>query len=160
MFETTVAVVGNVITDPRVRETAGGDRVASFRMLSTARRFDRESQRWVDGDRFFATVNCWRHLAEGVERAVRKSSGVVVSGRLRTREYESGGQWRSAVEIEANAVGLDLGRRARDEPVPANAEVVDAARSGPEPASRADSDVARGPASGAGPLGYASVPGG
>lgn len=111
MFETTVAVVGYVITEPRVRETAGGERVASFRVVSTARRFDRENQRWVDGDRFFATVQCWRNLAEAVARDVRKRTGVVVSGRLRTREYETSGEWRTAVEIEASAVGIDLVRQ-------------------------------------------------
>lgn len=114
MFETTVSVVGYVITEPRVRQTAGGERVASFRVVSTARRFDRENQRWVDGDRFFATVQCWRNLAEAVERDVRKRTGVVVSGRLRTREYETGGEWRTAVEIEATAVGIDLVRQLRD----------------------------------------------
>jgi len=109
MFETTVTVVGNVITEPQVRETSGG-RVANFRVVGTSRRFDRTSERWVDGDRFFATVNCWKRLADGVASAVRKRDPVVVTGRLRTREYEAGGQWRSNTEIEANAVGLDLAR--------------------------------------------------
>ena len=114
MFETTVSVVGYVITEPRVRETAGGERVASFRVVSTSRRFDRQRERWVDGDRFFATVHCWRALAEAVLREVRKRQGVVLGGRLRTREYESGGEWRVAVEIEASAVGIDLAWRARE----------------------------------------------
>lgn len=134
MFETIVAVVGSVVTEPRVRETSGGDRVASFRVLSTARRFDRQAQRWVDGDRFFATVNCWRHLAEGVARDVQKRNRVVVSGRLRTREYESGGQWRSVVEIEANAVGLDIGRRAREDAAVGAVSPVVGAVVGAEPA--------------------------
>lgn len=113
MFETTVAVTGNVVTDPEVRETSRGDRVVSFRVASTARRFDKSTETWVDGNRFFATVKCWRRLADGVGGTLRKSDPVVVSGRLRTREYESGGQWRSIVEIEASAVGLDLGRTVR-----------------------------------------------
>lgn len=118
MFETTVSVVGYVITEPRVRETAGGERVVSFRVVSTSRRYDRQQERWVDGDRFFATVYCWRNLAEAVLREVRKRQGVVLSGRLRTREYESGGEWRVAVEIEAAAVGLDLAWWAREGPAP------------------------------------------
>jgi single-strand DNA-binding protein len=120
MFETTVTVVGNVITEPQVRETSGG-RVASFRVVGTSRRFDRSTERWVDGDRFFATVNCWKRVADGVTNAVHKGDPVVVTGRLRTREYETGGQWRSATEIEATAVGLDLARTTtapRGEPIP------------------------------------------
>ncbi len=114
MFETKVAVVGNAITDPKVRDTSGG-RVASFRMVSTARRFDKNTQQWVDGDKFLATVNCWKRLGEGVSGAVHKHDPVVVAGRVRTREYEAGGQWRVAVEIEADAVGFDLARKSPSE---------------------------------------------
>ncbi|MGP4021013.1 single-stranded DNA-binding protein [Saccharopolyspora sp. 5N708] len=112
MFETQVTVVGYVITEPVVRETSGGNRVANFRVAATSRRVDRATGEWVDGDRFYATVNCWKRLAEGVATALGKGDPVVVTGRLRTRDYESGGQWRTVVELEANAVGLDLARGA------------------------------------------------
>ncbi|MGW3467286.1 hypothetical protein ACWDKQ_02145 [Saccharopolyspora sp. NPDC000995] len=36
---------------------------------------------------------------------------MVATGRLRTRDY-AGGQWRTVVESEANAIGLDLARGA------------------------------------------------
>lgn len=114
MFETNVAVVGNAITEPKVRDTSGG-RVASFRVVSTARRFDKNAQQWVDGDKFFATVNCWRRLGEGVSGSVRKHDPVVVAGRVRTREYEVAGQWRTTVEIEAQSVGFDLARKSSPE---------------------------------------------
>ncbi len=110
MFETTVTLVGNVITTPKVRETTNGSRVASFRMVSTARRFDKAAEQWVDGDRVFATVNCWKRLSDGVSSGVFKNDPVVVTGRLRTRDYEVDGRRRSSTEIEANAVGLDLAR--------------------------------------------------
>lgn len=110
MFETTVTLVGNVISTPRSREVANGARVTSFRMVSTARRFDRATERWVDGDRVFATVNCWKRLSDGVSNRVYKNDPVVVTGRLRTREYEVDGQRRSSTEVEAGAVGLDLAR--------------------------------------------------
>ncbi|QUH00528.1 single-stranded DNA-binding protein [Saccharopolyspora erythraea] len=117
MFETIVTVVGYVITEPRVRRTPGGNRVTSFRVVSTSRRFDKDSEEWVNGDQVFATVNCWHRLADGVAEEMRKSDPVVLTGRMRTRDYEVGGQWRSAVEIDANAVGLDLARqRRKDDP--------------------------------------------
>ncbi|MBK0868162.1 MULTISPECIES: single-stranded DNA-binding protein [unclassified Saccharopolyspora] len=112
MFETGVAVVGTVLTEPRTREVSGS-KVVSFRVGSSARRFDKTTEQWVDGDRLVATVNCWRRVADGVDGVVAKSAPVVVSGRLRTREYELHGQWRTSVEIEANAVGLDLARSNR-----------------------------------------------
>lgn len=118
MFETPVTLVGNVLSSPKLRETAHGNHVASFRMGSTARRYDKSSGEWVDGDRVFVVVQCWRRLADGVGRSVYKHDPVVVTGRLRTREYERDGQRRWVTEIEATSIGLDLGRsvRARSEP--------------------------------------------
>lgn len=113
MFETTVTLVGNVLSHPKVRETAGGNRVTHFRMVSTARRFDRATEQWVDGDRVFVTVNCWKRLSTGVSETVYKNDPVVVTGRLRTRDYEVDGQRRSSTEVEATAVGLDLARSHR-----------------------------------------------
>ncbi|MEV0701528.1 single-stranded DNA-binding protein [Saccharopolyspora sp. NPDC050389] len=112
MFETQVTVAGYVITEPVVRETPNGNRVVSFRVAATSRRFDRDTEEWVDGDRFLATVNCWKRLADGVAATLGKGDPVLVTGRLRTREYETGGQWRTVVELEASAVGLDLARGA------------------------------------------------
>ncbi|MEU5851779.1 single-stranded DNA-binding protein [Saccharopolyspora shandongensis] len=110
MFETQVTVVGYLITEPVVRETPNGNRVVSCRVAATSRRFDRDTGEWVDGDRFLATVSCWKRLADGVAAALGKGDPVVATGRLRTREYEAGGQWRTVVELEATAIGLDLAR--------------------------------------------------
>ncbi len=110
MFETTVAVVGTVLSEPRIRETPGGERVVSFRLAGNSRRYDKEAEKWVDGDRLIVTVHCWRRVADGVIGVVGKTTPVLVSGRLYTREYESAGGWRTSVEVEAAAVGLDLAR--------------------------------------------------
>ncbi|MER5390682.1 single-stranded DNA-binding protein [Saccharopolyspora sp. NPDC002686] len=110
MYETQVTVVGYVITEPVVRETAGGSKLVNFRVAANSRRLDPSTGQWVDGDRVLATVSCWKRLAEGVAGGLSKGDPVVITGRLRTRDYESGGQWRTAVEVEASAVGLDLAR--------------------------------------------------
>ncbi|WP_245780033.1 single-stranded DNA-binding protein [Actinopolyspora lacussalsi] len=108
MYETAVTLVGEVLSAPKTRETRHGNRVASFRMVSIARRFDRANQRWVDGDRVHATVHCWKQLAQGVVQALEKGDSVLVTGRLRTKEYETDGQRRTTAEVEAGAVGLDV----------------------------------------------------
>lgn len=110
MFETTVAVVGTVLTEPRIRTIPGGERVVSFRLAGNSRRYDREAERWTDGDRLIVTVNCWRRVADGVIGVVGKATPLVVSGRLHTREFESAAGRRTSVEVEAAAVGLDLAR--------------------------------------------------
>ena len=71
MFDTYVTIVGNVLTAPEWRRTTqSGTLVANFKVASTARRLDRDSGRWVDGNSLRVRVNCWRRLAEGVAASV------------------------------------------------------------------------------------------
>lgn len=116
MYDTYVTIVGNVLTAPEWRRTAqSGTLVANFKIASTARRLDRESKRWVDGNSLRVRVNCWRRLAEGVSASVMVGDPVMVVGRLYTRDWtDDAGNHRTLYELEAVAVGHDLSRgRAR-----------------------------------------------
>ena len=110
MNETSVTVVGNLVEDPRLRTTDTGVDVASFRVASTSRRFDKDAGRWIDSASLFLSVTCWRTLAGNAVASLRKGDPVVVTGRLSTRTYEKDGQVRSTCELEAVAVGPDLAR--------------------------------------------------
>jgi single-strand DNA-binding protein len=112
--ETLTTIVGNVISDLTPRRTAAGIRVVGFRMASNERRFDKATGEWVDGDRLYVSVTCWRKLAIGVAASLVKGDPVVVTGRLYTREYTYEGKQRSVTELEANAVGPDLSRCTAD----------------------------------------------
>ncbi|WP_327034289.1 single-stranded DNA-binding protein [Micromonospora ureilytica] len=116
MFDTYVTIVGNVLTTPEWRRTTQSNTlVANFKVASTARRLDRDSGRWVDGNSLRVRVNCWRKLAEGVAASVMIGDPVVVCGRLYTRDWtDDAGNHRTLYELEAVAVGHDLSRgRAR-----------------------------------------------
>lgn len=110
MNDTTVTVVGNLVDDPRLRTTESGLDVAGFRLASTARRYDRETGRYVDSASLFLPVSCWRALAANVTASLRKGDPVVVTGKLSTRTFDKDGQSRSVCELEALAVGPDLAR--------------------------------------------------
>ena len=111
MFDTQVTVVGNLVAEPRLAETKDGQAVASFRLASTPRRFDRGTGEWKDGDTLFTNVTCWRALAENVYMSLKKGTSVIVIGRLSVRPYETkDGDKRQSVDIDAMAVGPDLGR--------------------------------------------------
>jgi single-strand DNA-binding protein len=103
-------VVGNLVEDPKLRTIEAGQDVASFRIASTSRRFDRDSQRWIDSAQLFLGVTCWRALAGNATASLRKGDPVVVTGKLTTRTYEKDGQTRSVCELEALAIGPDLAR--------------------------------------------------
>ncbi|MDM4720425.1 single-stranded DNA-binding protein [Micromonospora sp. WMMA1363] len=112
MFDTYVTIVGNVLTRPEWRRTTQSQTlVANFKVASTARRLDRDSGRWVDGNSLRLRVNCWRKLAEGVSASVMVGDPVIVCGRLYTRDWtDDAGNHRTLYELEAVAVGHDLSR--------------------------------------------------
>ena len=110
MNEIPVTLVGNVVTDVSAATTAGGAEVAWFRLALTPRRFDRATARWVDGETSYVRVSCWRGLARNVVASITKGDPVVVTGRLRVREWEREERRGIAVEVDASAVGHDLSR--------------------------------------------------
>jgi single-strand DNA-binding protein len=114
MSDTHMTIVGNVVDSPNVRKTKNGHLVASFRVASTPRRFDREQNAWVDRPTLFVTVNCWRGLAENVAESVHKGEPLVVTGRFCQHEYEVDETLRTSYELEAVAVGHDLTRGVAD----------------------------------------------
>ncbi|GAA1033178.1 hypothetical protein GCM10009557_34110 [Virgisporangium ochraceum] len=113
MYDTTnITVVGNALNTPEWRRFERTNAlVANFKIASTSRRFDKQNNRWIDGDNLRVRVNCWRRLAEGVVASVKVGDPVVVTGRLFTRDWTTeDGQRRSTYELEAVAVGHDLSR--------------------------------------------------
>ncbi|MEU9622796.1 single-stranded DNA-binding protein [Streptomyces sp. NPDC048155] len=109
MNDTLVTLVGNAATGVEFRETATGG-MARFRFAVTPRRWDREKQFWTDGHTSFYTVWAWRTLASNLSGSISVGEPLVVHGRLKVREEEREGRWRTSVDIEAVAVGHDLTR--------------------------------------------------
>jgi single-strand DNA-binding protein len=140
MNETQVTVIGNVITDIKRRRTPDSEGPVSFRLATNERRFDKTTQQWVDGDRLYLSVTCWRRLAEGVLLSLTKGDPVIVQGRLYTRHYELDGQKRSVTELDAWAVGPDLGRCSAIPKRPRREAFDDAAPEVPEQAGPADQE--------------------
>jgi single-strand DNA-binding protein len=108
--DTHITIVGNAVDEPRLRTTSAGVPVASFRIASTSRKFDREQAKWMDSERLFATVTCWRALARNVAASVKKGQPIVATGRLYSREYTKDEATRISYELDAEAVGHDLSR--------------------------------------------------
>ncbi|WP_067817941.1 single-stranded DNA-binding protein [Actinomadura kijaniata] len=113
MNEALITVTGWVADDPRHGTTASGTPYLALRIGCTPRRYDRRTAQWHDEPSLFLTVNCWRTLADNVRASrFRRGHPVVVTGRLRIRQYERDGQWRFSAEVEALTVGHDLSRGA------------------------------------------------
>lgn len=104
----TVTAVGIVATTPRHVQTDEGLDITSFRLASNRRRYDDELQQWVDVDTNWYTVVAFRALAANAEKSLRKGDRVVVSGRVRIRDWEHDSGSGTSVEVEADALGHDL----------------------------------------------------
>lgn len=110
MFGTPITVIGNVVDDVQLTTTMSGLSRVSFRVVSTERRRDRESQAWVDGRKLFVVVTFWREVAENVAVSVKKGDPVVVTGRIYSRQYIKDESNRVSYEIEPDTIGHDLSR--------------------------------------------------
>jgi single-strand DNA-binding protein len=107
--DTPITVVGNLVADPELRFTPSGQPVATFRVASTPRIRDNATNEWKDGDSLFLSCNVWRQAAENVAESLQRGMRVIVTGRLRQRNYETKeGEKRTVYEVEVDDVGPSL----------------------------------------------------
>ncbi|MEU9668755.1 single-stranded DNA-binding protein [Streptomyces bobili] len=107
--ETVITVIGNLVDDPELRFTPSGAAVAKFRVASTPRTFDRQTNEWKDGESLFLTCSVWRQAAENVAESLQRGMRVLVQGRLKQRSYEDReGVKRTVYELDVEEVGPSL----------------------------------------------------
>ena len=103
-----ITTTGLVATTPRHLVTADGLEITSFRLASSVRKFDRTSNRWIDAETNWYTITAFRTLAVNVATSVSKGDRVILSGRVRVRDWDNGERSGTSVEIEAETIGHDL----------------------------------------------------
>jgi single-strand DNA-binding protein len=106
MYEIDITLIGNVCSEVRHMVTENGISVASFRVASTPRRF--RGGRWADGVTTYASVTCWRTMADNVASSMGIGDPVLVQGRMTMRAWEKDTRSGQTIEIDAYAVGHDL----------------------------------------------------
>lgn len=111
MNDTTLTMVGTLVDDPELRFLSSGAAVAKFRIANTPRKFDKDTNQWVDlkDQTLFMSCNIWRQTAENVAEGLKRGDRVVVIGRLRQRSYETReGEKRTVIELECDEVAASL----------------------------------------------------
>ncbi|MFI9558318.1 single-stranded DNA-binding protein [Nonomuraea endophytica] len=108
MNDIYITLTGNVASEPRQYTFEDGVRVTSLRVLTSHRYFDKKTGQWADGEKVCFAVRCWRALADNVAQSIRVGHPVVVSGKLRIREFGAEDDRRFMAEVEASSVGHDL----------------------------------------------------
>ena len=109
MNDTYITLTGWVGSDVSLREVAGGQPVANFRVATTSRRF--KNNQWEDGNTTWYSVRAWRRLADNVADSIKRGDPVVVHGRLEADVWtKEDGTTNTQLVITATSVGHDLSR--------------------------------------------------
>jgi single-strand DNA-binding protein len=144
-----ITITGIVGTEARAVTTAEGLAITSFRLASTQRRFDKSQEKWIDGETNWYSITTFRQLATNAAVSVKKGERILVTGRLRIREWENAGKSGTNIEIEADALGHDLSwgtaafsRGAGSAPADASAPVDGSAASDAGAAFPSEADLA------------------
>ncbi len=107
--ETVITIVGNLTGDPELRFTPSGAAVANFTVASTPRTFERTTNEWKDGETLFMRCSVWRDAAENVAESLQRGTRVIVTGRLKSRSYETKeGEKRTVIEMDVDEVGPSM----------------------------------------------------
>jgi single-strand DNA-binding protein len=101
-------VSGLVATTPRHLVTQEGLPITSFRLASSKRRFDKSKKIWVEGDTNWFTITSFRQLAINSAASISKGDRIVVSGKLKIRDWDNGERSGTSVEVDAESLGHDL----------------------------------------------------
>ncbi|GAB3580582.1 single-stranded DNA-binding protein [Calidifontibacter terrae] len=107
--DTVITIIGNLTQDPELRFTPSGAAVANFTVASTPRTFDRQTNEWKDGETLFMRCSVWREAAENVAESLTRGSRVIVSGRLKSRSFDTKeGEKRTVMELDVDEIGPSL----------------------------------------------------
>ena len=104
----TVTIAGLIATTPRYLITQDGLPITSFRLASSNRKFNTATSQWEDGDTNWYTITAFNKLANNASSSLVKGERVIVTGKLKIRDWDNGERAGTSVEVEAVSIGHDL----------------------------------------------------
>ncbi len=105
-----ITIRGRLGADPEMRFSPSGMAVANLRVVSNGRK--NVNGTWEDVDTTWWRVTCFKTLAENVCESLTKGALVIVTGTVKSREWENQktGEKRSAFEVTADDIDPSLTR--------------------------------------------------
>ena len=98
--------IGYLGSDPEIRMTPSGQKVATFSIACTEKYTDRNGKKVEKVD--WINIVAWRKLADIIEQYVKKGSQIYIEGKLTTRSWDDpqSGQKRYKTEIVATQMQM------------------------------------------------------
>lgn len=95
----TLTGTARLTEDPSLKFTSSGKAVCQVRLAFSDRKRDDQGN-WSDGDKVFLDASVWGDEAEHLAESLQRGHEVLVSGKLRQREYEArDGSKRTVFEL-------------------------------------------------------------
>jgi single-strand DNA-binding protein len=108
MNHSPTVLIGNVTSDPDLTYTTNGQARLSFSVAVNYVWYDNGGEKQEKTSYF--NITAWRYTAENAARVLEKGIGVIVTGRLEQRSYETKeGEKRSTVELVAEEIAVNVG---------------------------------------------------
>ena len=104
----TVTLTGNLGMDPVSFSRDPNNPACSFNVGVSSGYFDQSSQSWRSRETVWIKIRAYRTLAANVMRSLHKGDAVVVTGALRMDRWTKDGANRTAIVMDASAIGHDL----------------------------------------------------
>lgn len=104
----TLSGTGRLTADPELRFAPSGTAVCKVNVAFNSRRKNAQGE-WEDADVLFVGGTLFKEAAENAAETLGKGDEVIVSGRLKTRQWETpDGEKRSTVELLIDSIGPSL----------------------------------------------------
>lgn len=102
----TISGVARLTEDPELRYSPSGMAICKVKLAFNQRKKNEATGQWEDGDVFFVDGALFKQEAENVAESLQRGLEVAVTGRLKTRRYETKeGEKRSVVELLIDGIG-------------------------------------------------------
>lgn len=98
-----ISFQGN-IGNSELRFTNSGKALLSFSVAENHRKKD--GTQWIDDGTTWWRVTAWEKQAEALAEHAVKGARVIVTGQVRSREYEKDGEKRTSYDVTARHVGI------------------------------------------------------
>lgn len=96
-----IQLIGNLGSEPKIKVTSSGRKVASLAIATDDGYFDKNSNKWVENTTWH-NVNAWGPLAERIEKkSYSKGTSMYVEGSYRSRKWDDNGTSRTSYEVLA-----------------------------------------------------------
>jgi len=93
-----------IVAEPEIRFSDKGNAWAKLRCVAKDRVRDSNGN-WTDGDSCFIDIIIGAG-AEHIVESVTKGDGIIITGKLKQREYEYNGEKRVSYQINADSAGV------------------------------------------------------